>query len=154
MSDIGAVPTIRELIRAALDGGRSVRDLEHDSGYRVKFQTFQHLSVNAPDQFPKKVDTIVGMAEALNVTSTAVVMAYAQSLGIPMEVRSTFAMRLPPDADDLDIEVQNALIAVVRASVRSRRRVFADKPEPRGGRVMGRFAPGEDPGVRRDEQSG
>lgn len=65
-SDRSTVPTIRELIRTALDAGKSVRDLEADSGFRVKHQTFQELSNRAPKQFPKSPETI-----ERNVTGSA-----------------------------------------------------------------------------------
>lgn len=154
-SDNVEVPTIGHLIRAALDEGRSVRDLEHDSGYRVRFQTFQELSTHAPRQFPKETKTISGLAQALRITETSVVLAYAQSLGVPVETRSSFAMRLPPAVDELDIDVQNALISVVRAvSRRSHRVVSHDAEVPNWGRGIRAGASGEDARVRRNEQSG
>lgn len=128
-TDIERVPTIRDLILNAVGVGKSFRDLEHDSGYRVKFQAFQELSAKAPKQFPKEAKTIFGIAQALDITPTAVVLAYAQSLGIAVDTRSTFAMRLPPDADQLDMDMQNALIGVVRAAVRSRSRGAAVSDE-------------------------
>ncbi|OBK92608.1 hypothetical protein A5646_03255 [Mycobacterium sp. 1245499.0] len=116
------MPTIRDLIRSALDSGRSVRDLEQDSGYRVKFQTFQELANHAPRQFPKEIKTITGMAQALNVSETAVVLAYAKGLGIPVEgLNNTFALRLPPDVNSIEPEMQNAIINMARAAVRQRR---------------------------------
>lgn len=147
------VPTIGHLIRAALNEGRSVRDLEHDSGYRVKFQTFQELSAHPPRQFPKERKTITGLAQALRVTETAVVLAYAQSLGVPVETQSSFAMRLPPAVDELDIDVQNALISVVRAVARRSHRVVANDAElPNWGRGVRTRPAGDDAGVRRDQQ--
>lgn len=112
-------PTIRDLIRNALDSGRSVRDLEQDSGYRVKFQTFQELANHAPRQFPKKAATITGMAQALNVSEAAVVLAYAKGLGIPVDgLNNTFALRLPADVALIEPEMQNAIITMARAAVK------------------------------------
>jgi hypothetical protein len=52
-------PQSRDLIRGALDDeGRTVRDLEQDSGYLVKFQTFQELANPRRKQFPKETKTI------------------------------------------------------------------------------------------------
>jgi hypothetical protein len=110
------MPTIKDLIRAELDRGKSVRDLEADSDGAVKFQTFQELSSRPPKQFPKSVETIRGMARALRLDETTVVLAYAKGLGIDIHAGSVFALRLPPDVDQLDPQMQNALIAVARAA--------------------------------------
>lgn len=117
--DSSDVPTIKDLIRVELDSGKSVRDLEVDSGGRVKFQTFQELSNRAPRQFPKAPETIRGMARALQVDETTVVLAYARGLGIDVAAGSMFALRLPPGVDELDPQMQNALIGVVRAAATS-----------------------------------
>lgn len=111
------VPTIKDLIRSALDAGKSVRDLADDSGQRVKFQTFQELSIHPPKQFPKDAKTITGMALALKVSETAVVLAYAKSLGITVTTGSNFSMRLPADVDRLSPEMQDALVAIARAAL-------------------------------------
>jgi hypothetical protein len=153
------VPTIRELIRAALDAGKTVRQLEADSGDRVRFQTFQELSNNAPKQFPKQADTITGMAAALNISESTVVLAYATALGIPVETGSTFALRLPPGVDHLEPAMQDAILQVTRAALQSvgaRRRVVVDPAvsEDEGkkfpwGRDVGVFEPGEAAGEGR-----
>lgn len=114
------MPTIKDLIRVELDRGKSVRDLEVDSGGLVKFQTFQELSSRPPRQFPKSVDTITGMAQALQVDVTTVVLAYAKGLGIEVDAAgSLFALRLPPGVDSLDLQMQNALIGVARAALKT-----------------------------------
>jgi hypothetical protein len=113
------VPTIKELIRSALDSGKSVRDLAEDSGQRVKFQTFQELSNYAPKQFPKDPKTIVGMALALKVSETAIVLAFASSLGISVATGSNLAMRLPADVDKLSPEMQDAIINLTRAALKA-----------------------------------
>ena len=123
------VPTIRDLIRSALDEGRSVRELERDSGDRVKFQTFQELSNHAPRQFPKDVKTIVGMAQALNVTEAAVVLAYAKGLGVPVDgLDNTFALRLPAGVAEIEPEMQRAIIGMARAAVKRELRADPDAP--------------------------
>jgi hypothetical protein len=113
------MPTMKQLIRAALDSGKSVRDLADDSGGRVKFQTFQELSAKPPKQFPKDLKTITGMSHALHVPETTIVLAYAKSLGIPVTSGSNFSLRLPSDVDSLSPELQEALLAVARAALRA-----------------------------------
>jgi hypothetical protein len=117
------VPTIRDLIRAATDDeGRTFRQLEQDSGYLVKFQTFQDLANNAPKEFPKKTSTITGMAQALRITEAAVVLAYAKGLGIPIEgLTNTFALRLPSGVSTIEPDMQNAIINMARAAVKRHR---------------------------------
>ncbi|MCP2162692.1 hypothetical protein [Williamsia serinedens] len=126
------MPTIRDLIREALAAGKSVRDLEADSGYQVKFQTFQELSNSAPKQFPKKLETIDGMARALHATESAIVLAYASGLGIPVTSRSDFALRLPAGVDDLDEPMKKALISVVRAALTTGEADAVDPTTPQG----------------------
>jgi hypothetical protein len=117
--DCAYVPSIKELIRAALDAGKTVRQLETDSGDRVRFQTFQELSNHPPKQFPKQAETIAGMAAALNVSESTVVLAYAAGLGIPVSAGPTFALRLPPGVDQLEPAMQDAIIQVARAALHS-----------------------------------
>lgn len=113
------VPSIKELIRAALDAGKTVRQLEADSGDRVRFQTFQELSNHPPKQFPKHAETITGMAAALNISESTVVLAYATGLGVPVSTGPTFALRLPPGVDQLEPAMQDAIIQVARAALQS-----------------------------------
>jgi hypothetical protein len=113
------MPTIMELIRGALDGGRTVRQLQADSGHRVKHQTFQELSKAPPDQFPRLAKTITGMSEALRVPEATIVLAYAKGLGWNVNIDSAFALRLPPGVDDLDPSMQDAIIHVARAALHS-----------------------------------
>jgi hypothetical protein len=123
------VPTIRDLIRSAVDEGRSFRELEADSGYRVKFQTFQELANHPPAQFPKKVDTFTGMAQALHVTETAVVLAYAKSLGVQVGgIDNTFALRLPVGVATIEPDMQRAIINMARAAVKREIRADPDGP--------------------------
>ncbi len=124
------VSSIKDLICAELGAGRTVRQLEADSGDRVKFQTFQELSNNAPKQFPKDIKTIKGMAEALRVSETTVVLAYAKGLGIPVRADSSFALRLPPRVDHLDPGLQDAIIRLARAAVQAQEASTGDGKSP------------------------
>ena len=112
--------SIKELIRAALDNGKTVRQLEADSGGRVRFQTFQELSNNAPKNFPRDVqETITGMALALGVPETTIVLAYAKGLGIRVSTGSPFALRIPPGVDRLDPAIQDSFLSLMRSVVRA-----------------------------------
>jgi hypothetical protein len=113
------VPSIRELIRDALDAGRTVRQLADDSNGLVKFQTFQQLANQAPKEFPKQLKTITGMSLALNVPESTVVLAYAKGLGIKVTTGSAFELRLPPGVDHIDPSVQDAIINLTRTILRS-----------------------------------
>lgn len=136
------VPSIKDLIRAALDTGKTVRQLEADSGDRVRFQTFQELSKHPPKQFPKFAETIAGMATALNVSESTVVLAYATGLGVPVSAGPTFALRLPPGVDDLDPSMQDAIIQVARAALQSGRpRLIDPVTENEGEELSGPLAP-------------
>lgn len=145
------VPTIKELIRSALDSGKSVRELAEESGQLVKFQTFQQLSNSPPKEFPKKPETITGMALALKVSETAIVLAYAKSLGITVTTGSNLSLRMPADVDKLSPEMQDAIIAVARAALKSGR------PGVNGAELYPPRLPGwqgvppEPPGMRDDK---
>lgn len=152
--DSADVPSIKELITAALDAGKTVRQLEADSGDRVRFQTFQELSKHPPKQFPKYASTIVGMAAALNVSESTVVLAYATGLGIPVSAGPMFALRLPPGVDTIEPAMQDAIIQVARAALQSGpgRRPVLDSPVAEDERE--KFGWGRRRGVGPDETSG
>lgn len=138
------VPSIKELIQDALAAGKTVRELETDSGDRVKYQTFQELSRHAPKQFPRDLKTIAGMADALRVTETAVVLAYATGLGVDVGVESAFAMRLPPGVDHLTREMQDAIVKLVRAAMHtsaSRGRADGWRNQTQDGRDLSGWLP-------------
>jgi hypothetical protein len=131
--DSTGVPTIKELIRAALDNGKTVRQLEADSGGRVRFQTFQEWSNAAPKNFPRDVhETITGMAVALGVTETTVVLAYARGLGVRIAGASPFALRVPPGVDGVDAAVQESMLSLMRAIVRMETAAQSDAPSQSG----------------------
>lgn len=115
----GSMPTIGDLIRNELQRGKSVRDLETDSGGQVAFQTFQQLAHRPPRNFPKDPKTVRGMARALQVDEMTVVLAYAAGLGIYISGLSNFALRLPPGVDDLDPQLQDSMVGMIRAAVKS-----------------------------------
>ncbi len=114
--DDRSVPTISQLIAAQMDAtGRSFRDLWRASGERVKHQTFQELRSAPPKSWPKNVETIRGMAAALDVTETAIVMAYARSLGVDVAGESVLAQQLPASAAQLTPAQRNAIVQLIRS---------------------------------------
>lgn len=148
------MPTIRHLIRAELDSGKSVRELAEASGGRVKFQTFQELSSKPPKQFPKDPKTITGMALALHVPETTIVLAYAKSLGIHVSsAESAFSLRLPADVDKLSPAMQNAILSVARAATAETATSRRAPTDPHTG-VGASGAAGSSPCGQADAESG
>ncbi|MGV5046844.1 hypothetical protein [Rhodococcus pyridinivorans] len=110
------MPTIGELIAAQMDAtGRSYRELSKASGDRVKYQTFHELCTAPPKSWPKNVETIRGMAAALDVSETAVVLGYARSLGVEVQGESMLAQQLPASAGRLTPAQRNAIVSLIRA---------------------------------------
>lgn len=122
------MPSIRDLISEALAAGKTVRELETDSGELVRFQTFQELSKHDPKQFPKELKTITGLAAALGVPETTVVLAYAKGLGVDINGPSPFALRLPPGVDSLDRDMQDAIVKLIRTALVASRRPYQSEP--------------------------
>ncbi|MFC9768409.1 hypothetical protein [Rhodococcus jostii] len=130
-ADDELVPTISQLIAAQMDAtGRSFRDLWRASGERVKHQTFQELRSGTPKSWPKSVETIRGMAEALDVSETAIVLAFARSLGIEVSAEPMLAQQLPAASSQLSPAERNAIVALIRA-ITSERESHAQEQEPR-----------------------
>jgi hypothetical protein len=155
------VLTIKDLIRAALDNGKTVRQLETDSGGRVRFQAFQEYSNNAPKNFPRDMETITGMAIALGVSETTIVLAYAKGLGVRVAPGSAFSLRVPPGVDQLDHPVQESLLGLMRSIVRMEAAAAGtssearkekedsarDELDNRAGPNIADFVESDDPGV-------
>ncbi|MBX4168093.1 hypothetical protein K3M35_05350 [Rhodococcus sp. DMU2021] len=95
--------------------GRSYRELSKASGDRVKYQTFHELCTAPPKSWPKNVETIRGMAAALDVSETAVVLGYARSLGVEVQGESMLAQQLPASAGRLTPAQRNAIVSLIRA---------------------------------------
>lgn len=138
-SDYESVPTISQLIADQMDvTGRSYRDLWRASGERVKHQTFQELRSAPPKSWPKNVETIRGMAEALDVSETAVVLAYARSLGVEVQAESMLAQQLPATTRQLGATERNAIVALIRAiTTRGRDQDDQDEKQESGTEARG-----------------
>lgn len=114
------MPDLKTLIREWTDRGVSVREMERRAtraGFRVKYQTFSELANNPPLSFPKKTETIRGMAAALEVTERAIVLAYAESLGVDVG-RVEFADLVPLAADEMSQGMRDAVLAVIREATK------------------------------------
>lgn len=115
-SDAGDVHTISELIRSQMAvTGRSFRELEKASGHRVKYQTFQGLASAHPKSWPKNVETIRGIAQALDVDEMSVVIGFAKSLGVNVSGASALVQQLPAGTESIPVRTRNALVSLIQA---------------------------------------
>lgn len=111
---------LQTLIRTRNEQGVSYREMERladEAGYHVKFQTFADYAVKPPLAFPKVIDTIRGMAAALGVTERAIVLAYAESLGVDVG-QVSFADLVPLSADEMSTGMRTAVLAVIREATK------------------------------------
>lgn len=127
---------LQALIRSCNDRGVSYREMERraaDAGHRVKFQTFADYANKAPLSFPKSIGTIRGMAAALDVTERAVVLAYAESLGVDVG-QIGFADLVPLNADEMTTGMRSAVLAVIREATKGADNAASQEPgtEARG----------------------
>lgn len=107
---------IQTLIQEKLVDGvnpRTLADRAKKAGLHIKHQTIYELSVAPPKAFPKLPSTIEALAYVLGVSQRAVVLAYAQGLGIDVGSIDLAAM-LPASARDLTPDQRDAVLAVVK----------------------------------------
>lgn len=104
MSDVAA-PNLGQLIQARR-GTRSYERLAQDSGNRPKLSSWQQWGKGEPRTLLPEPDSIRGMALALGVSHTDVLMAAARSVGLvvtsedPSELRIAGAGLLPEMAQE------------------------------------------------------
>lgn len=114
-----AVKGIAALIRTQAGvTGRTYREMEQlaaKSGYKVRYQTVAELANEEPSGFPRHMDTVRGLAVALDVSEKTVLLAYAESLGLNMDQESSFVRQLPPSVNRLQPEISDRLIALIRS---------------------------------------
>ena len=103
---------IRELIHT-MRKDRSYEDLAKSALSR---QRWQQLAEDPIKEFPKP-DTIRAIASTLGVTESTVVLALAESLGIPMTQSSRVAALLPAGVDRLSDAALRALLTLMRELV-------------------------------------
>lgn len=112
------VLTIAQLVQAHLDNGRTLRQLEDDSGGVVAYTQFDKISKGQITQWPRSSQAIEAMAHALDVDARQIVMSFAAQFGIDVrEQRSTLASMLPAGTDRLSTKQARAVAALVRAIV-------------------------------------
>ena len=101
----GMAPNLGQLIQARR-GTRSYERLAQDSGNRPKLSAWQQWGNGAPRTLLPEPDSIRGMALALGVSHTEVLMAAARSVGLtvasedPSELRIAGAGLLPSMAQE------------------------------------------------------
>lgn len=98
--------------------GRTYREMQEVSaraGYKLRYQTVAELANEAPSGFPRHMDTIRGLAIALDVSEKTVLLAYAESLELNMDTESSFVQQLPPSVRNLSPEITDKLIALIRS---------------------------------------
>lgn len=112
------VLTITQLVQAHLDNGRTLRQLEADSGGVVAYTQFDKISKGQIRQWPRSAEAVNAMARALDVDARQIVLSYAAQFGIDVrEQRSTLASMLPSGTDRLSMRQARAFAALVKAVV-------------------------------------
>ena len=120
-ADDSGVPTLAELItEQKAFRGYSYRTLEARADSVITAQRWQQLGTGVRiKEFPEPA-TLQAMANALGVDVTAVVMAAARSIGLPVRrvAESDLAAMLPQSASLLTTDQRDAILAVVRSITR------------------------------------
>lgn len=95
--------------------GWKYRELEARSGGIIKYQRWQQLATGKRiTEFPEPA-TLQAIAEAIEVDVTAVVIAAARSIGLPVhDTGSDFASMLPAGVDGMDPDMRDALLRIIR----------------------------------------
>lgn len=113
--DDDSVLPLNELVRRAIDGGRSVDGIAQAAG-RDRKGIYPMLK-GKTSAFPKP-ESVKPLADALGVSTTTLLLAYAKSLGIPVSVAApTLAALLPPGVETLGAKQVDAILSVVRAMI-------------------------------------
>lgn len=117
--DGGEVLTLQALIRARMDErGWNYNDLERLSGGRRTRGRWQQLgSGTRLSKFPDP-ETLMIVADVLQVDVTAVVLSAACSVGLPVRARGPdLAQLLPAGTDRLSARMRDSLLTMIRAAV-------------------------------------
>lgn len=147
------MPDLKTLIRDCNVGGVSFREMERrseEAGCKVKFQTFSELANQVPRSWPKHTGTIRGIAIAIGVAERAVVLAYAESLGLDIG-RVGFADLVPLDADGMSTQMRDAVLSVIRAATEGTHHAEAQESWQEKGSTSEQSTPPIGAGEERDE---
>lgn len=114
MRDLGQLITER---KRAL--GYTFRKLAELSGDTISHARWQQLATGVRlVEFPEPA-TLLAIATAIDVDVTMVVVAAAKTIGLPVRnTTSSFATLLPSTVDDMDPEMRDALLRVIRLASR------------------------------------
>jgi hypothetical protein len=136
-TDSSGVPAIQTLLTEYRDRtGDSYDEMARKVDDAIGRQRFQQLVTRPPTRMPYDSKTVHALARLLGVDTTTVVLAYAQSLGLPVErTGSQLAHLLPSGVDQLTREDMDALLHVVRQMVAVRQ--AATKAAPDASSEMG-----------------
>lgn len=121
-ADPAHVPSIAALLNQYRDRtGASYEDMERSLDRAITRGRLQQLATKPPDGFPKP-DSVRHLAELLNVSITAILEAFAVSLGLDVEQRRPLlAITLPPGTDNLTSQDVAAVRAIIGQLVEARR---------------------------------
>lgn len=100
--------------------GRSYEQLSKDCGGTPTAGRLQQIATTTLKSFPDP-ETIAGLARGLRVSSRAVLLAAAESLGLDVASGSRFEEYLPSGLDDLLPEQTDAALAMVTTLLRDAR---------------------------------
>ena len=114
-----SVPTIQQLLLEHRDRtGDSYDDMAKKVDDSITRQRLQQLATRGPARMAYDSKAIHALAKLLGIDTTTVVLAYAQSLGLPVErTGSTLAHLLPNGVDVLTREDMDAVLHMVRQMV-------------------------------------
>lgn len=114
-ADAAFVPTLGDLVNAAVDRGTNVTDLADAAG--VNRSWIYKMRDNEVRGFPD-VENVEPFARVLGVRIETLLLAYAKSLGLPLrQGGSRLASLLPAEAAKLNEKQVEALVQVIRAMV-------------------------------------
>ena len=118
-ADSQHVLTLRDLIQRHIDStGESRRALGDRCG--VAHQTLGYWWNGSIKTFPDP-ETLLAFATATRTPIETVLLATAQTIGLPVHGVPDLAAMLPPGTDSLSARERDAVLAVIRALVDARR---------------------------------
>lgn len=111
--DAASMPTVGDLVEAAIAKTSATR-LSEAMG--VDRAWVYELRKNSVRNFPD-VENVQQYAKALGVEVETLILAFAKTLGLPLEGSSRLAAFLPPEAKRLNDRQITALVELIRSMV-------------------------------------